>query len=99
MVTYIAATSVCKWMIWYQEQIAMVIKMSDNNVQLKGRLLFFYLMERFHMTAPQAYAEMELRNQDMKEVELMFLDIYDILSADGNATANELRKIHMEEYV
>ena len=51
------------------------------------------------MTAPEAYAEMEIRNQDMKEVEIMFLDIYDILSADGNATANELRKIHMEEYV
>ena len=73
--------------------------MSNNNVQLKGRLLFLYLMERFNMTAPQAYVDMKDNNQDMKEVELMFLDIYDILSADGNATANELRKIHMEEYV
>ena len=72
--------------------------MSDNNVQLKGRLLFFYLMERFHMTAPQAYAEMELRNQDMKEVELMFLDIYDILSLDNNAIANELRQKHIKEF-
>ena len=73
--------------------------MSNNNVQLKGRLLFLYLMERFNMTAPQAYVDMKDNNQDMKEVELMFLDIYDILSADNNATANELRKIHMEEYV
>ena len=99
MVIYIAAISVCKWMIWYQEQIAMVIKMSDNNVQLTGRLLFFYLMERFNMTAPQAYVDMKDNNQDMKEVELMFLDIYDILAADNNATANELRKIHIKEFV
>ena len=73
--------------------------MSDNNVQLEGRVLFFYLMERFKMTVPQAYVEMEERKQDMKDVELMFLDIYDILSADGNATVNELRQKHMKEFV
>ena len=73
--------------------------MTDNNVQFKGRLLFFYLMERFEMTAPQAYVDMENNNQDMKEVDLMFLDIYDILSADGNATANELRQKHIKEFV
>ena len=71
----------------------------SKNVQLKGRVLFFYLMERFKMTAPQAYVEMEERKQDMKDVELMFLDIYDILSADGNATVNELRQKHMKEFV
>ena len=73
--------------------------MSDNNVQLKGRVLFFYLMERFKMTAPQAYVEMEERKQNMKEVELMFLDIYDILSADNNSTANELRQKYAKEFV
>ena len=73
--------------------------MSDNNLQLTGRLLFFYLMERFEMTAPQAYVDMETNNQNMKDVDLMFLDIYDILSADGNATANELRQKHIKEFV
>ena len=73
--------------------------MSDNNVQLKGRVLFFYLMERFKMTAPQAYVEMEESKQNMKEVELMFLDIYDILSADNNSTANELRQKYAKEFV
>ena len=73
--------------------------MSDNNLQLTGRLLFFYLMERFEMTAPQAYVDMETNNQNMKDVDLMFLDIYDILSADGNATANDLRQKHIKEFV
>ena len=73
--------------------------MSDNNVQLTGRLLFFYLMERFEMTAPQAYVDMETNNQDMKDVDLMFLDIYDILTADNNATANDLRQKYVKEFV
>ena len=78
-----------------------LMTMSDNNVrwQFKGMMLFFYLMERFEMTASQAYEDMMEHNQDITDVELMFLDIYDILSADGNATANELRQKHIKEFV
>ena len=73
--------------------------MTDNNKQLEGRVLFFYLMERFKLTAPQAYVEMEGSKQNMKEVDLMFLDIYDILTADNNATANDLRQKYIKEFV
>ena len=73
--------------------------MSDNNVQLKGMMLFFYLMERFEMTASQAYEDMIEHDQDTKDVEIMFLDIYDMLSADGNAIANKLRQKHIKEFV
>jgi hypothetical protein len=76
-----------------------LIKMSDNNVQLTGILLFYYLMERFEMTASQAYEDMKEHTQDTKEVDLMFLDIYDMLSADGNAIANKLRQKHIKEFV
>ena len=73
--------------------------MSDNNVQLTGILLFYYLMEHFEMTVSESYEDMKEHNQDMEEVELRFLDIYDMLSADGNAIANELRKKHIKEFV
>ena len=76
-----------------------LMKMSDNNVQLTGILLFYYLMERFEMTASQAYEDMKEHNQDTKEVDLMFLDIYDMLSAEGNAIANKLRQKHIKEFV
>ena len=75
------------------------MKMSDNNVQLTGILLFYYLMERFEMTASQAYEDMKEHTQDTKEVDLMFLDIYDMLSAEGNAIANKLRQKHIKEFV
>ena len=73
--------------------------MSDNNVQLTGSLLFYYLMERFEMTASQAYEDMTEHNQDTKDVDLMLLGIYDMLSADGNAIANKLRQKHIKEFV
>ena len=76
-----------------------LMKMSDNNVQLTGILLFYYLMERFEMTASQAYEDMKEHTQDTKEVDLMFLDIYDMLSAKGNAIANKLRQKHIKEFV
>ena len=72
--------------------------MSNNNVQLKGMLLFYYLMERFDMSVTDAWNDMKDHNQDMTEVEVMFLDIYDILSLDNNAIANELRKKHRKEF-
>ena len=73
--------------------------MSDNNVQLTGSLLFYYLMERIEMTASQAYEDMTEHNQDTKDVDLMLLGIYDMLSADGNAIANKLRQKHIKEFV
>ena len=73
--------------------------MSDNNVQLTGSLLFYYLMERFEMSASQAYEDMKEHNQDTKDVDLMLLGIYDMLSADGNAIANKLRQKHIKEFV
>ena len=56
-------------------------------------------MEHFEMTVSESYEDMKEHNQDMEEVELRFLDIYDMLSADGNAIANELRKKHIKEFV
>ena len=76
-----------------------LMKMSNNNVQLTGRLLLCYLIERFEMTASQAYEDMKEHTQDTKEVDLMFLDIYDMLSAEGNAIANKLRQKHIKEFV
>ena len=71
----------------------------SRNVQLTGTLLLHYLMERFEMSVSQAYEDMKDHKQDLKEVEVLFLDIYDILSANGNATANELRQKHIKEFV
>ena len=73
--------------------------MTDNNVQLTGRLLLCYFMERFEMTLSQAYEDMKEHDQDTTEVDLMFLDIYDMLSEDNNAIANELRQKHIKEFV
>ena len=73
--------------------------MSDNNVQLTGRLLLCYLMERFEMSASQAYEDMIEHTQDTKEVDLMFLDIYDMLSTDSNQLANDLRQKYVKEFV
>ena len=73
--------------------------MTDNNVQLTGRLLLCYLIERFEMTASQAYEDMKEHGQDTTEVDLMFLDIHDMLLADGNAIANKLREKHIKEFV
>ena len=73
--------------------------MSDNNVQLTGRLLLCYLMERFEMSASQAYEDMIEHTQDTKEVDLMFLDIYDMLSADNNQLANDIRQEYIKEFV
>ena len=73
--------------------------MSDNNVQLTGILLFYYLIERFEMTASQAYEDMKEHTQDTKEVDLMFLDIYDMLSADSNQLANDIRQEYIKEFV
>ena len=71
----------------------------SRNVQLTGALLFYYLMNRFEMTASQAYEDMKEHGQDTTEVDLMFLDIHDMLLADGNAIANELRQKHIKEFV
>ena len=73
--------------------------MTDNNKQLTGILLFYYLMERFSMSVTDAYNDMKDHGQDMTEVEVMFLDIYDILSGENNMVANELRQKYVKEFV
>ena len=40
--------------------------MSDNNVELKGFELLYYLMKRFDMTYNDAVDEMIKHNQDME---------------------------------
>ena len=73
--------------------------MSDNTKQLTGFSLFMYLRKRFSMSVSDSYEEMIEHKQDTKDIELLFLDVYDMLSADGNAIANKLRQKHIKEFV
>ena len=75
------------------------IIMSDNTKQLTGFSLFMYLRKRFSMSVSDSYEEMIEHKQDTKDIELLFLDVYDMLSADGNAIANKLRQKHIKEFV
>ena len=51
------------------------------------------------MSVSDSYEEMIEHKQDTKDIELLFLDVYDMLSADGNAIANKLRQKHIKEFV
>ena len=73
--------------------------MSDNTKQLTGFSLFMYLRKRFSMSVSDSYEEMIEHKQDTKDIALLFLDVYDMLSANGNAIANKLRQKHIKEFV
>ena len=73
--------------------------MSDNTKQLTGFSLFMYLRKRFSMSVSDSYEEMIEHKQDTKDIELLFLDVYDMLSADGNSIANKLRQKHIKEFL
>lgn len=43
----------------------------DNNVELKGLDLLYYLMKRFNMSYNDAIKEMEDHNQDVEQIKTL----------------------------
>ena len=71
----------------------------SRNVQLTGIWQLMYLKDRFNCSVVEAYSDMVEHKQDVKDIELMFLEIYDFLSHKGNLAANEFRAKHIKEYI